>query len=67
MKADMDPVHVRFVQLLIAEILGVILCLGGLVLLFLGAAGKLGFLMQGQCCSALSKCSSISCFLRDSR
>jgi hypothetical protein len=46
-KADMDPVQVRFVQLLIAEILGVILCLGGLVLLFLGAAGKIGLLMQG--------------------
>lgn len=43
----MDPVHVRFVQLLIAEILGAVLCLGGLVLLFLGAAGKIGLLMQG--------------------
>jgi hypothetical protein len=43
----MDPVQVRFVQLLIVEILGAILCLGGLVLLFLGASGKIGFLVEG--------------------
>jgi len=43
----MDPVQVRFIQLLISEILGAILCLAGLVLLFLGASGKIGLLMQG--------------------
>lgn len=43
----MDPVQVRFLQLLIVEILGAILCLGGLVLLFLGASGKIGFLVEG--------------------
>jgi hypothetical protein len=43
----MDPVQVRFVQLLVVEILGAILCLGGLVLLFLGVAGKIGFFVKG--------------------
>jgi hypothetical protein len=43
----MDPVQLRFAQLLIVEILGAILCLGGLVLLFLGVSGKIGFLVKG--------------------
>jgi hypothetical protein len=43
----MDPVQIRFAQLLVVEILGAILCLGGLVLLFLGAAGKIGFFLKG--------------------
>ena len=43
----MDPVQARFVQLLVVEILGAILCLGGLVLLFLGTSGKIGFFVKG--------------------
>jgi hypothetical protein len=43
----MDPVQIRFAQLLVVEILGAILCLGGLVLVFLGAAGKIGFFLKG--------------------
>jgi hypothetical protein len=43
----MDPVQIRFAQLLVVEILGAILCLGGLVLLFLGTAGKIGFFLKG--------------------
>lgn len=43
----MDPVQVRFVQLLVVEILGAILCLGGLVLLFLGTSGKINFFVKG--------------------
>ena len=43
----MDPVQIRFAQLLVVEILGAILCLGGLVLLFLGVAGKIGFFIKG--------------------
>lgn len=43
----MDPVQVRFVQLLVVEILGVVLCLGGLILLFLGTSGKIGFFVKG--------------------
>jgi hypothetical protein len=43
----MDPVQIRFAQLLVVEILGAILCLGGLVLLFLGMAGKIGFIVKG--------------------
>ena len=35
-----DPVQLRYTQLLVAEILGVVLCLGCLVLLFLGSLGK---------------------------
>jgi hypothetical protein len=43
----MDPVQVRFVQLLVVEILGAILCLGGLILLFLGTSGKISFFVKG--------------------
>jgi hypothetical protein len=43
----MDPVQFRVIQLLAAEVLGAILCLAGLVLLFLGASGKVSLLMQG--------------------
>ena len=43
----MDPVQIRFVQLLIVEVLGAILCLGGLVLLFLGTSGKISFFVKG--------------------
>jgi hypothetical protein len=43
----MDPVQIRFVQLLVVEILGSLLCLGGLVLLFLGTSGKIGFFVKG--------------------
>ena len=43
----MDPVQIRFAQLLVVEVLGAILCLGGLVLLFLGVAGKIGFFVKG--------------------
>jgi hypothetical protein len=43
----MDPGQIRFAQLLVVEILGAILCLGGLVLLFLGVAGKIGFFVKG--------------------
>lgn len=43
----MDPVQVRFMQLLVVEILGAILCLGGLVLLFLGTTGKISFFVKG--------------------
>ena len=43
----MDPVQIRFIQLLVVEILGAILCLGGLVLLFLGVSGKIGFFVKG--------------------
>jgi hypothetical protein len=46
-KADMDPVHVRFVQLLIAEILGVILCLGAWFCSFWAPPGKLASLCKG--------------------
>jgi hypothetical protein len=42
-----DPVQIRFVQLLVVEILGALLCLGGLVLLFLGTSGKIGFFVKG--------------------
>ena len=43
----MDPVQLRFTQLLVAEILGVVLCLGGLVLLFLGVSGRISLVMEG--------------------
>jgi hypothetical protein len=43
----MDPVQVRLMQLLVIEVLGVVLCLGGLVLLFLGTTGKIGFFLKG--------------------
>jgi hypothetical protein len=43
----MDPVQMRFAQLLVVEILGATLCLGGLVLLFLGVTGKIGFFVKG--------------------
>jgi hypothetical protein len=43
----MDPVNARFAQLFIAEALGAVLCIGGLVLLFLGAAGKITLFMKG--------------------
>jgi hypothetical protein len=43
----MDPVSARFAQLFIAEGLGAVLCVGGLVLLFLGAAGKISVFMKG--------------------
>jgi hypothetical protein len=43
----MDPVQVRFVQLLVVEILGALLCIGGLILLFLGTTGKIGFFVKG--------------------
>jgi hypothetical protein len=43
----MDPVQVRLVQLLVIEILGAALCLGGLILLFLGTSGKIGFFVKG--------------------
>ncbi len=43
----MDPVQIRFAQLLVVEILGAILCLGGLVLLFLGTSGKINFFIKG--------------------
>ena len=43
----MDPVNARFAQLFVAEALGAVLCLGGLVLLFLGAAGKITLFLKG--------------------
>ncbi|MFY9728683.1 MAG: hypothetical protein WB579_09625 [Bryobacteraceae bacterium] len=43
----MDPVNTRFAQLFIAEILGAVLCIGGLILLFLGIAGKINLFMKG--------------------
>jgi hypothetical protein len=43
----MDPVNARFAQLFIAEILGAVLCIGGLILLFLGVAGKINLFMKG--------------------
>jgi hypothetical protein len=43
----MDPVSARFAQLFIAEVLGGLLCVGGLVLLFLGAAGKINIFVKG--------------------
>ena len=43
----MDPVNARFAQLFIAEILGSVLCIGGLILLFLGVAGKITVFMKG--------------------
>lgn len=43
----MDPLQIRFAQLLVVEILGAVLCLGGLVLLFLGTSGKISFFVKG--------------------
>jgi hypothetical protein len=43
----MDPVTIKFIQLILAEVLGGILCLGGIYLFIRGISGKSSLLLQG--------------------
>jgi hypothetical protein len=43
----MDPVTVKFVQLILAELLGAALCLLGVYMFFRGIAGKSSLLLEG--------------------
>jgi hypothetical protein len=43
----MDPVSVKFVQLIVAELLGGVLCLVGVYMFFRGISGKSNLLLQG--------------------
>src|SRR5579863_2117581 len=43
----MDPVTVKFVQLILAELLGAALCIGGVYLFIRGISGKSSLLLQG--------------------
>ena len=43
----MDPITTKFVQLILAEVLGGILCLGGIYLFIRGVSGKSSLLLEG--------------------
>jgi hypothetical protein len=43
----MDPVMIKFAQLILAELLGAVLCLGGIYLFIRGISGKSSLLLQG--------------------
>jgi len=43
----MDPVTIKFIQLLVAEGLGTALCVLGVFMFFRGASGKSTFLIEG--------------------
>jgi len=43
----MDPVTVKFVQLLLAEVLGAVLCLAGVFLFLRGVSGKSSLVVEG--------------------
>ena len=43
----MDPVTVKFIQLILAEISGAILCIGGIDLFIRGISGRSTLLLEG--------------------
>jgi hypothetical protein len=43
----MDPITIKFIQFILAEVLGGILCLGGIYLFIRGISGKSSPLLQG--------------------